>query len=59
MKHDPWNDSHAPKNFERTDKSGRWSPIEDDYFEEPEWLPIVGGILAGLIFAFVFWVGML
>ena len=34
MKYDPWHDSHAPRNFERTDRSGRYSPIVDP---EKDW----------------------
>jgi len=32
---DPWGESHAPKKFERTDRSGRYSPIE--VREEKDW----------------------
>lgn len=54
IKYDPYADSHAPKRFERTDQTGRWSPIEEEYsYEESDALAIIGGILAGAIGAFV------
>jgi len=54
--YEPWGESHAPQRFERTDKSGRWSPIQDEVPDEPFWFAIAGGITAGVFFAFMlFW----
>lgn len=50
MKHDPWNETQAPQKFERTDKTGRWSPIMEDA-PDPEWLQWVGGVAAGITLA--------
>ena len=59
MKYDPWHDSHAPKNFERTDPTGRWSPIEP--FMEARriaWLPWAGGAVMGIVFAVMFFLAV-
>lgn len=57
----PWADSHAPKNFERTDKTGRYIPIEER--DKPDWstrfsiLIIVGCCIVWLTFLIplIFW----
>lgn len=61
IQYEPWADSHAPKNFHRTDPTGRWSPIVEDGrsygnyapIPEPKWLAVAGGVLAGIVGAFV------
>lgn len=30
IEHDPWNESHAPQKFHRTDPTGRWSPVHEE-----------------------------
>lgn len=49
INYDPWDESHAPKSFERYDKTGRWSPIHDE--PEPAWVQWVGGVAAGVVLA--------
>jgi len=56
--YDPWAESHAPQHFERTDNSGRWSPIQDEVPDEPFWVAIVGGIVAGWFFVWLFFWGI-
>lgn len=54
IQYDPWQESHAPKTFHRTDPTGRWSPIEEGHYEyEPKWLPVIGVIFFGIVGAFV------
>lgn len=57
--YEPWGESHAPKRFERTDKSGRWSPlyekpsIPDQWHDKsfPEYMMWMGGLAFGGGFA--------
>lgn len=46
----PWDDSHAPQKFHRTDPTGRWSPIRNRIEDRcpPNWMSlfIVAGWLA-------------
>lgn len=50
MDYEPWAEHHKPQRFERTDRSGRWSPIE-----EPEndawWAPLLGMVAFAAILA--------
>jgi len=56
INYEPWAESHAPQRFERTDPTGRWSPVQDEITDEPFWLAIVGGVAAGIFFAaMLFW----
>lgn len=48
IKQDPWAEHHKPQKFERTDRSGRWSPIHEPT-EEAWWIPIAGGIVFCII----------
>lgn len=60
IEHDPWADAHAPQKFERTDRSGRWSPIhEEDEIPDPIWVALLGGAMLALLIAagFVFALG--
>jgi len=54
--YDPWGESHAPKRFERTDLSGRWSPIREEC--EPAGIPWVGWFAAGLFFGLMLCLGV-
>jgi len=60
INYDPWGESHAPKRFERTDPTGRWSPIHEGQ-NEPSWVAVLGGIAAGVFFALMvyFYLAML
>ena len=58
INYEPWGESHAPQRFERTDKSGRWSPIQDNVPDEPRWFAIAGGIAAGCFFAVLIFCGI-
>lgn len=58
IKYDPWAESHAPKNFERTDPTRRYSPIvvsESDFTDElgSNILVIIACVVAGGIGAIV------
>lgn len=54
--YDPWDESHSPKFFQRTDPTGRWSPIQEE--REPAWAPWVGGFVAGLLFGVMLFLGV-
>ena len=50
--YDPWGESHEPKNFERTDPTGRWSPLyEKPSVTDPEYMLWIGGLAFGGAFA--------
>jgi len=52
INYEPWAESHAPKRFERTDKSGRWSPLyEKPSVPDPEYMLWIGGFAFGGGFA--------
>lgn len=54
MNYDPH--SGAQMRFERTDRTGRWSPIaEDDAIPEPKWMAWIGGAAIGLLLALMLW----
>ena len=54
--HDPWHDSHKPVRYQRTDVTGRHSPLFVEEPTEPDWLPFWGGIVMGILGAvFIFW----
>lgn len=40
--------------FERTDKSGRYNPIQEP-IAEPWWFAVAGGAAFGLLLAGMFW----
>jgi len=53
MHYDPY--SNTQTRFERTDRSGRWSPIHEPT-AEAWWVAVLGGVLAGIVFAtLLFW----
>jgi hypothetical protein len=37
IKYQPWDKSHEPQYFERTDRSGRWNPIVEHDEDWPAW----------------------
>jgi len=59
INYDPWGESHAPKRFERTDPTGRWSPlyekpsVPDPWHDKsfPVYMLWIGGMAFGSGFA--------
>ena len=52
MNYDPYNNTQT--RFERTDPTGRWSPIHEPT-NEAWWVPIVGGLLMSCVLAIMAW----
>jgi len=58
MNYESWHDSHEPKKFERTAKSSRLSPIQDDVPHDPFWIIVIGCIAACIVFAVMIFEGL-
>ena len=52
INYEPWGESHEPKRFERTDKSGRWSPLyEKPSVTDPVYMLWIGRLEFGGAFS--------
>lgn len=59
MDYEPWDESHAPRKFDRTDRTGRWSPLQERQTEnDPAWMMLLGGVVFGVLFAALLWLAL-
>lgn len=54
--HDPY--TGAQITFERTDRTGRYSPLVDDVPYEPWWFAVAGGVAVGVLIALAVWAAL-
>ena len=56
MKYDPYSGKQI--GFERTDRSGRWSPIHEPT-QEAWWVAVLGGVFIGACLAITLYLGVI